>query len=63
MRPFVAPLDYYATVDSVRDLFLPFGAVDNVLIPPNHDRPWQRNRGSPSSICPTLPPRSAPSWD
>jgi RNA recognition motif-containing protein len=38
-------LDFNATVDNVRDLFLPFGEVDNVIIPPNRTRPWQSNRG------------------
>lgn len=45
MRVFIAPLDFDATVDDVRDLFAPFGEVENVILVPNRDRPWQRNRG------------------
>ena len=45
MRIFIAPLDFEATVDDVRDLFSPFGEVSNVIIPPNHARPWQSNKG------------------
>lgn len=45
MRLFVGQLDFDATVDDVRDLFLPFGEVTNVILPPNTKRPWQSCRG------------------
>jgi len=45
MRLYIAPLDFSATVDTIRDMFSSFGEVANVIIPPNHRRPWQSNRG------------------
>ncbi|MGH7914879.1 MAG: RNA recognition motif domain-containing protein [Candidatus Binataceae bacterium] len=45
MRLFIAPIDFYATVDGARDLFLPFGEVSNVIVPPNKERPWQTTKG------------------
>jgi len=45
MRLYIAPIDYAATVDDVRNMFLPFGEVSNVILPPNRERPWQTTRG------------------